>query len=345
MGDPRGFSRVVMTRQDFRNQFIKKKWTYCTYLNTLSSIKIPLMYTYTYMCISYKWDMHICTYMHLKWLPHNPSDSLEMVFFCPRLHVCISNSGRGVTCRHSPGWPVRCRMWGQVLCPRAWSQARSVRVPVRKDTWPVCRLANTGGFGTRTWQRPSLCCLCDSQGLARARHPNDVTWHVLGGSGGAEKWNSPQRVTNHEYNEVRAVSSVSKWRRTWQGQRAAMRRQRKINAAAAPVTPACAPSCHALLTQVPVPIFTEARFLQKSLVFVLLCKQSSPMKRRWDLLAFSANASSFVKDIIRCCHTRGIKYPWLCKQDQTVFWTLVGRTPPVRQCKYLRGFAYLGGFM
>lgn len=76
--------------------------------------------------------------------------------------------------------------------------------------------------------------------------------------------------------------------------------------------------------------------------FCFACKQSSPMKHRRDSLAFSANASSFVKDIIRCCHTRGIKYPWLCKQDQTLLWAPVGRTPPARQMQASPGFRLPG---
>lgn len=94
--------------------------------------------------------------------------------------------------------------------PQRLSEPASGRVPVREDAWPVCgwQTPEVSGIRSRQWLSPR--CLCDSQGLAGARHPNDALWHVLGGSGGAEKWNSPRRVTNHEYNEVRAASSVSK---------------------------------------------------------------------------------------------------------------------------------------
>lgn len=65
------------------------------------------------------------------------------------------------------------------------------------------------------------------------------------------------------------------------------------------------------------------------------------MKRRQDLLAFSATASSAVKDRIRCCHRRGIKYPWRCKQD-LVLGSRGGTHHGQDKCKCLGGFRLPG---
>lgn len=59
--------------------------------------------------------------------------------------------------------------------------------------------------------------------------------------------------------------------------------------------------------------------------WLLLCLQILILHEvQTGLTCILANASSFVKDVLRCHRPRGIKHPRLCKQDHPVFWPHVG---------------------
>lgn len=269
---------------------------------------------------------------------------------------CISEIQRwGAACSSLPSQQSRRCDVKLGVGSRGWACSRGVSLSER--AWGLHGLTNVGEIKHRTLavDSPPTCWLhriaCSRQ---LSRHSKIQTMRCFLCNGRwTEKQNDPWLVTNNEYNKVRAASKCLQMKKTWQGQNATMRANRKTKVTS---QDKCS-SPHLWLShlppRLPCRLLLHVQISQsgshRSVVlaegpdFVWLAHR---YRSRWNTnrIWIWAHASSFFKDILRYHHMHWLKYLWLHKQDHDILGWRGAHTTCKTSASVSWVFAYLGWF-